>query len=947
MKKILCSLMAIVVILSFSLTAFAETSVNYTFVDTDGFIYHFGQFDDGDTDAGIIVNGKPFSLKNGIYKGEYANAFVDAKTKNNLFGMGFIVNEGYQSETYEAVPYAVNEEGITKRGAPLTINKNTSGLPKEEVVVSDIVIADVCNNGSSFSSDKYDFTSYGELHIRNHGKSGYANMGNLWSALLKLDLTKIKEPAVSSNYILTLYGNARQGNVNNTDSFKARPMKIGAAMATYSDYCSSTWNESNVGETVDPLIYYRHIYGKGIENNSGVVLDYTDVDVNFSSWDITYAQYDEYKLNITGLIQKALAEGETEASVVIFANNEFADADYKASVAADPSAATVNSAVFEFSSREGTNPPTLTYERAHVSLRSVSLDGSALNVKKLNENGEINVYIKDGNTTPEVIEAVCNEYYTPSVVNNASGAVISLVDGNGRVEKTYRINYIIVPASSERITEKLSGADGRVRKSAFLKNGNVNIPENSTYTTVVARGEGAKISSSYIYSGGLMQLNLSDILPYLDKSEPVTLQLYVKPALNNNTTERNINISLYDVGAVDFTSGNLLDALRKEEIISKPCITTQAVSNSYNARCDFDITDFAIECAENGNYNPVIGINATYPTFSGNDGTQADNGTVYVYLNYDSTQYSNIAYSVHSEEAIAEYKAELGSLTVNGKALNLMRVNEEDTITAYLPYGTQLPVTVTAAGVFGNNAVITQDGEDVKVTVSAKKGTASKTYTVKFVVSEEESEAASTGITEANGILVNSASSNNNAVKLINQNQYVQFVNNVGRTSSSYIPSVGFLKLNLAPVLADYDKGEDVLLNVATYISSVHNPSVERGVNLNVYYTDKALDFSDKNALYEDQKLSSGILGECKLITSQNIKNANSGDGFDYSSNLGVYSYDISELLRYCSENNLTEVTLVLGTEYECVDSTRIDAVQSYLYLNYGSYPSATISFSR
>ena len=94
MKKILCSLMAMVVIVSFSLTAFAETSVNYTFVDTDGFIYHFGQFDDGDTDAGIIVNGKPFSLKNGIYKGEYANAFVDAKTKNNLFGMGFIVNEG-------------------------------------------------------------------------------------------------------------------------------------------------------------------------------------------------------------------------------------------------------------------------------------------------------------------------------------------------------------------------------------------------------------------------------------------------------------------------------------------------------------------------------------------------------------------------------------------------------------------------------------------------------------------------------------------------------------------------------------------------------------------------------------------------------------------------------------------------------------------------------------
>ena len=82
MKRIIS--LAVILCMLITANASAFTVIQHNYTDVDGTYYHIGEFDDGDTDAGVVVNGKKYSLKNGIYMGDSANAFEEASSKSNV-----------------------------------------------------------------------------------------------------------------------------------------------------------------------------------------------------------------------------------------------------------------------------------------------------------------------------------------------------------------------------------------------------------------------------------------------------------------------------------------------------------------------------------------------------------------------------------------------------------------------------------------------------------------------------------------------------------------------------------------------------------------------------------------------------------------------------------------------------------------------------------------------
>lgn len=123
MKKLLALMLTVIVLASFTLTAFA-VSVDYTFKMTaeDGidYIYHFGSLDEGEEvseDTGIIINNKKYSL----VKDNDTTQLEKAKSSKK-FGVGILDENNILGDTYSATPY-VTVGGEDKTGAITTVVK--------------------------------------------------------------------------------------------------------------------------------------------------------------------------------------------------------------------------------------------------------------------------------------------------------------------------------------------------------------------------------------------------------------------------------------------------------------------------------------------------------------------------------------------------------------------------------------------------------------------------------------------------------------------------------------------------------------------------------------------------------------------------------------------------------------------------------------------------------
>lgn len=127
MKKGICILICFVISMTSFITASAKTYIHYTFMDEQtGYVYHFGEFEDGDIDAGVYLNDVQYSLKGGTLKDgtpstDGNNAFLTAQNHGNIFGIGFYTGSSLNSYTIE--PYYQIEGQEPQKGQAMTVNK--------------------------------------------------------------------------------------------------------------------------------------------------------------------------------------------------------------------------------------------------------------------------------------------------------------------------------------------------------------------------------------------------------------------------------------------------------------------------------------------------------------------------------------------------------------------------------------------------------------------------------------------------------------------------------------------------------------------------------------------------------------------------------------------------------------------------------------------------------
>ncbi len=120
MKKILSCLIAVLIIASISVSAFAAVTMSpYVFrsVEDDGntYVYHFGTRDNTEEEVGIEIDGEKYSAKN-----------FDIAT-NTKFGIGIADPANKLGDSYTVLPYA----GETY-GTPVIVDKNVT----ENVVIN-------------------------------------------------------------------------------------------------------------------------------------------------------------------------------------------------------------------------------------------------------------------------------------------------------------------------------------------------------------------------------------------------------------------------------------------------------------------------------------------------------------------------------------------------------------------------------------------------------------------------------------------------------------------------------------------------------------------------------------------------------------------------------------------------------------------------------------------
>lgn len=132
MKKVLSSLIAL--ILAISTTSFAAFHVSYVFKGTgpDGktYNYFFGWFDEGDQEVGLTIDGKDYVLDE--------EAYAKASLNDNKFGIGI-----HSEEDFTAIPYAVDAED-TRTEADA---KNIAASAPETVVTYDLLPQEIKLDG--------------------------------------------------------------------------------------------------------------------------------------------------------------------------------------------------------------------------------------------------------------------------------------------------------------------------------------------------------------------------------------------------------------------------------------------------------------------------------------------------------------------------------------------------------------------------------------------------------------------------------------------------------------------------------------------------------------------------------------------------------------------------------------------------------------------------------
>ena len=520
MKKLLSLILVCTLVISFGATVFADTYIRYTFYDnTDGYTYHFGAFDSDDTDAGVIINGKEYTLKNADKNDSSKTAFQVAKENGNIFGIGFKTADSFKEDSYVVTPYSRDANNNLVTGQAVTVNKTVSSLPTE-TVPGYVITDDIGNSGV----DTHANAAATAIIIKNDGlNAGVAgNQNQLFAGIMKINLTAFSGATQDSNYILNLYGAA--GTYNS--EYGIDEIKLDVVGVP-----DLNWSESDTSELNKNIT--QHVINKAVIDTVTVPLSASE-----DAW---------YKFNVTGYIQQELALGKTSTTIGIIADNENA---------ANDSAKTGkrNSLKFTFISvNNEKNKPYIEYKKvdeeyASSDIKTLSINGTAIDVSEFDDENSITKKLSYGVTVDSIV-ATAGEYATVSDAVNVDEDTYKIIitAGNGTT-KTYTVNFEWATSSSTETKASFAYGQGLLAGSYTVDTSEG--ADNTTILTSKSIMQNSEKGTVTIYvtkdQVGLLKLDLSKLAD-LDDTKMTTLNIY------GWHTAGTYNVKLYDVTDIDLT----------------------------------------------------------------------------------------------------------------------------------------------------------------------------------------------------------------------------------------------------------------------------------------------------------------------------------------------------------------------------------------------------------
>lgn len=150
------------------------------------------------------------------------------------------------------------------------------------------------------------------MYGRKDGTDENSSTKNLYSVLIKLDLTKLKDAVDGSQFILHLHGGTCGSPSNTSKGFNTVKVLI-------TEYSDCEWNESNTPNISETDSFYD------IVSNGKEIITTYDAKAEVIDYNPVYI---DHAIDLTGFIQSKIKTGETETTIALFADNTEAEQLY-------------------------------------------------------------------------------------------------------------------------------------------------------------------------------------------------------------------------------------------------------------------------------------------------------------------------------------------------------------------------------------------------------------------------------------------------------------------------------------------------------------------------------------------------------------------------------------------------------------------------------------------
>lgn len=552
MKKLL-SLLLIMAMLS-SVSAFAVTEVEYTFKGEDGYVYHFGTFGAEDEDAGLVINGKKYSLTGGTHSctdENCENAFDHAKNYDNRFGMGIKLENG--EDSYTMAPYA------TVAG-----NDNVAEVPETVTVATVEAFPEAEEEDDVYERGTFTLDAIYKLE-RNTGSTNFSR----WLA----DDTN-STSSVSRGRVYDAKGDPRDEHLLKFNTTVQGLNEEDKVILTVGARAENDLGVSGGSVRIVGIVDENYAY-----NTSLPTVDRT---YTFTTTKGLTRDFQDYSFDVTSYVKARLLSGSSQISFLV----EMVDADWK----------TEDSGVYmDLAIAPYTLAPKLEYKKTELS--SLSYDNNNIEIK----DGQYTyvVTLDNGSSIPYVSAKALNSTVEITQATSIPGTAIVSVNTNGSVTQ-YKVNFITSDYVGVANAGNIFYAT-RITNAAWNKG--IMDGSGATLLTSSSSIQVRTDSNKAIRQEGMVEFNIQNLLGVAD-GKKVILTVYGNG--NNNAITNGTKVVYRGIVGEGIVAGCKYDTDVNYAAESANVVTADA-STAYT----FDVTEYVKSKIEKGETTASFAIRIT------------------------------------------------------------------------------------------------------------------------------------------------------------------------------------------------------------------------------------------------------------------------------------------------------------------------------------------------